>query len=288
MLFFFLAKRIYFAAMSLFVTSLNSGSNGNCYYIGNEEEAILVDAGLSCRETEKRMKRLDLDIKKVKAIFISHEHGDHIKGVAVLSAKYGLPVYITPKTLLHSRLMLKPQYVVSFTRYEIVAVGNLQITAFPKHHDAADAHSFVIEYNQVRIGVFTDIGKVCDQLTFYFKQCHAAFLETNYDEEMLQNGRYPYHLKNRISGGNGHLSNHQAFGLFISERPPQLSHLFLSHLSADNNDPALARSLFQSQGGSTEIIVASRYKETAVYYIDASKGERSKAKTTSSQLSLFQ
>jgi phosphoribosyl 1,2-cyclic phosphodiesterase len=288
MFFFFLMKRIYFAGMSLFITSLNSGSNGNCYYIGNEEEAILVDAGLSCRETEKRMKRLDLDIRKVKAIFISHEHGDHIKGVAVLSTKYGLPVYITPKTLLHSRLMLKPQHVVSFTRHEIISVGNLRITAFPKYHDAADAHSFVIEYNQVRIGVFTDIGKVCDQLTFYFKQCHAAFLEANYDEAMLQNGRYPYHLKNRISGGSGHLSNCQAFELFVSERPPQLSHLFLSHLSADNNDPDLAHALFQSQCGSTEIIVASRYKETAVYYIHAGQEEKQKAKTTVSQLSLFQ
>lgn len=274
--------------MSLFVTSLNSGSNGNCYYIGNEEEAILIDAGLSCRETEKRMQRLDLDIKKVKAIFVSHEHGDHIKGVAVLSTKYGLPVYITSKTLLHSRLMLKPQYVASFIKYEIVRIGNLQITAFPKYHDAADAHSFIVEYNQVRIGVFTDIGKVCDQLTFYFKQCHAAFLETNYDEAMLQNGRYPIHLKNRISGGHGHLSNHQALELFVSERPPQLSHLFLSHLSADNNDPTLAQSLFQSQCGSTKIIVASRYKETAVYYIDNGKGAHQKVKATASQLSLFQ
>ncbi|MFA6059410.1 MAG: MBL fold metallo-hydrolase [Taibaiella sp.] len=272
--------------MSLFITSLNSGSNGNCYYIGNEEEAILVDAGLSCRETEKRMKRLDLDIKKVKAIFVSHEHGDHIRGVAVLSTKYGLPVYITPKTLLHSRLILKPQHVVSFTKYEIINIGDLRITAFPKYHDAADAHSFIIEHNQIRIGVFTDIGKVCDQLTFYFKQCHAAFLEANYDEAMLQNGRYPHHLKSRISGGNGHLSNHQAFGLFVSERPPQLSHLFLSHLSADNNDPDLVHTLFKSQCGSTEIIVASRYKETAVYYIDAGKGKRTK--TAASQLSLFQ
>jgi phosphoribosyl 1,2-cyclic phosphodiesterase len=184
--------------------------------------------------------------------------------------------------------MLKPQLVVSFTKHEIVQIGNLRITAFPKHHDAADAHSFVIEHNQVRIGVFTDIGKVCDQLTFYFKQCHAAFLETNYDEGMLEQGRYPHHLKNRISGGNGHLSNHQAFELFVSERPSQLSHLFLSHLSADNNDPTLARSLFQSQSGSTKIIVASRYKETAVYYIDAGKGEMPKIKTAASQLSLFQ
>ena len=90
--------------MSLYIASINSGSNGNCYYVGNQSEAILVDAGISCRETEKRMKRLGLSMQKVKAIFISHEHSDHINGVAVLSRKYQLPVYITPATLSSSRL----------------------------------------------------------------------------------------------------------------------------------------------------------------------------------------
>ena len=92
--------------MSLFITSLNSGSNGNCYYIGNEHEAVLVDAGISCRETETRMQRLGLSIKKVKAIFISHEHSDHIRGVSVLAKKYRLPVYITPLTHQHGGLFL--------------------------------------------------------------------------------------------------------------------------------------------------------------------------------------
>lgn len=272
--------------MSLFVTALNSGSNGNCYYIGNDREAVLIDAGLSCRETEKRMKRLDLDMGKVKAIFISHEHGDHIRGVEVLSAKHGLPVYITPKTLQHSRLNLKPRYTVPFRGYEPVAVGDLNIIAFPKHHDAADAHSFVVEGNQVRIGVFTDIGRICDQLSFYFGQCHAAFLEANYDEEMLRNGRYPYHLKNRISGGNGHLSNLQAFELFVSGRTEQLSHVFLAHLSADNNDPELVRALFQSKCGNTQVVVASRYQETAVYHIRNGSQPLAK-KEVVEQLSLF-
>jgi phosphoribosyl 1,2-cyclic phosphodiesterase len=90
--------------MSLFITSLNSGSNGNCYYIGNEHEAVLVDVGISCRETEKRMNRLGLSIQKVKAIFISHEHSDHISGVPVLAKKYKIPVYVTPKTLLYLRV----------------------------------------------------------------------------------------------------------------------------------------------------------------------------------------
>src|SRR6201986_5406464 len=123
--------------MSLFIASLNSGSNGNCYYIGNGHEAVLVDAGISCRETERRMKRLGLSMQKVKAIFISHEHSDHISGVTVLSKKYSLPVYITPSTLNNCSLVLDEQRTFSFTAYEAVQAGDLIILAFPKFYDAA-------------------------------------------------------------------------------------------------------------------------------------------------------
>ena len=123
--------------MSLFITSLNSGSNGNCYYIGNEQEAILVDAGISCKETEMRMRRLGLSMQKVKAIFISHEHSDHIRGVTVLAKKYRLPVYITPLTYQHGGLFLDDDLVLPFLAFEPVNVGSLSIIAFPKLHDAA-------------------------------------------------------------------------------------------------------------------------------------------------------
>ncbi len=252
--------------MSLFITSLNSGSNGNCYYIGNDREAILVDAGLTCRETEKRMRRLDLSMEKVKAIFISHEHGDHIKGLAVLADKFSLPVYITAATLRGCE-SLKRQYVESFTAYEPIQLGSLTITAFPKFHDAADPHSFIIRCNSVTVGVFTDIGKSCEHLIRHFKQCDAVFLEANYDEEMLEKGRYPYFLKNRIRGGYGHLSNKQALELFIQHRPQNLTHLLLSHLSKDNNDPVIAKGMFDQHAGNTHVIVASRYEETPVYCI---------------------
>ena len=257
--------------MSLYIASINSGSNGNCYYVGNQSEAILVDAGISCRETEKRMKRLGLSMQKVKAIFISHEHSDHINGVAVLSRKYQLPVYITPATLTNSRLELEHDLVNTFKAYEAVGIGKLWITAFPKFHDAAHAHSFVVRYNDITVGVFTDIGIACDHLKSHFAQCHAAFLEANYDEWMLENGRYPIQLKRRISGGLGHLSNKQALELFLSHRPPYMSHLLLSHLSRDNNKPELVQELFNQHADGTEIIVASRYQESAVYCIDGSK-----------------
>src|SRR5215218_3896539 len=100
--------------MSLFIASLNSGSNGNCYYIGNKDEAILVDAGISCRETERRMKRLELSLKRVKAVFVTHEHTDHIYGIQRLSRKHGIPIYITSNTLQQGRLSLKPGLAFTF------------------------------------------------------------------------------------------------------------------------------------------------------------------------------
>lgn len=257
--------------MSLFITSLNSGSNGNCYYIGNDREAILVDAGISCRETEKRMKRLGLSMESVKAIFVSHEHTDHIKGIPVIAKKYRLPVYITTNTLRNGGLELEAPLVLSFQAYSPVAIGELNITAFPKFHDAIDPHSFVVESKGIRIGVFTDIGVPCEHLIHHFQQCHAAFLESNYDEGMLENGSYPYHLKNRIRGGQGHLSNRQALELFQTHRPPFLSHLLLSHLSHNNNCPDLTRTLFAPHAGETKVVIASRHEETPVYTIDPSQ-----------------
>lgn len=255
--------------MSLYITSLNSGSNGNCYYIGNDEEAIFVDAGISCRETEKRMARLGLSMEKVKAIFVSHEHSDHISGIPVLARKYQLPVYITQRTLKHGGMDLDASQVRSFTAYETVQVGGLSITAFPKFHDAYDPHSFVITSPTVRVGVFTDIGKPCAHVINHFRQCHAAFLEANYDEEMLMKGRYPASLKNRIRGGSGHLSNAQALEIFRGHRPSFMSHLLLAHLSKDNNDPRLVQELFEEHREDTAVVVASRYQETAVYHIQS-------------------
>jgi phosphoribosyl 1,2-cyclic phosphodiesterase len=253
--------------MALFITSLNSGSNGNCYYVGNHNEAVLIDVGISCRETEKRMLRLGLNMNNVKAIFISHEHSDHIRGLPVLAKKYQLPVYITTATMQYGRLLLDEHLVKPFTGYNPIKIGELSITAFPKFHDAAEPHSFVVCCNDIKVGVFTDIGAPCQHLIKHFKQCNAAFLEANYDEQMLAQGGYPYHLKRRISGGKGHLSNKQALELFITHKPLFMSHLLLSHLSKDNNCPILARNMFMQHAGGTEVIVASRYQETPVYAI---------------------
>jgi|SRR3954466_1820753 phosphoribosyl 1,2-cyclic phosphodiesterase len=273
--------------MSLFIASLNSGSSGNCYYIGNDKDAVLIDVGISCREIERRLKRLDLSIAKIRAIFITHEHSDHIRGVEVLSKKYQLPVYITTSTLLYSKLKIETQLISSFKAYEPIAIQALSVIAFPKFHDAADPHSFIIESDGVKIGVLTDIGSNCNHVIDNFKQCHAAFLETNYDERMLEEGNYPYHLKRRIKSGRGHLSNNQALELFLKHRPKFMSHVFLSHLSKNNNCPKLVHELFLKHAENTTILVASRDEESAVYEIKNSNSSALMQKKTDARALLL-
>ncbi len=253
--------------MSLYISSLNSGSNGNCYYVGNQHEAVFIDAGLSCRETERRMFRCGLDFRKIKAIFITHEHSDHTKGVEFISRKYQVPVYISSPTYGNSRLRIDENFLRHFEPYTPVQVGGLSVNAFPKLHDASEPHSFTVTANGVTVGVLTDIGSACDHVTRNFSLCDAAFLEANYDEEMLEKGRYPVYLKNRIRSAYGHLSNHQALELFLSHKPEKMSHLLLSHLSQDNNNPRLVEKLFRTHSGGTHVVIASRHQESPVYHI---------------------
>lgn len=279
--------------MSLFVTSLNSGSNGNCYYVGNNNEAVLVDVGISCREVEARMKRLGLELNKIKAIFISHEHSDHIKGVQMLSKKHQLPVYVTDATRKNGHLKLEKHLSKTFTNSRQITIGSLEVFAFNKYHDAVDPYSFMISCSGINVGVFTDIGRSCSNLIHHFKQCHAAFLESNYDDVMLHSGKYPYYLKQRITGGLGHLSNKEALELFRTHRSSSLTHLFLSHLSKNNNCPRLVQQLFDEHAEGVKMVIASRFEETPVFHISADVNMSSKhlskpaSKSTQLQLSFI-
>lgn len=228
---------------------------------------MLVDAGISCRETERRMARLGLSMSLVKAVFISHEHSDHIKGLRVLSKKYRLPVYITGPTHERSGVFLEQDLIRSFCPGEEIRIGDLTVKAFRKEHDCSDPHSFLVSGGGVTVGVLTDIGQVCQQVIGHFKQCHAAFLEANYDEAMLNEGHYPWHLKQRIRSGKGHLSNTQALELFRQHRPGFMSRLLLSHLSSENNSPQLVQRLFEAHAGQVSVSVASRDWESALYHI---------------------
>ena len=278
--------------MSLQIASLNSGSNANCYYIGNTNEAVLIDAGLSCRETDKRLKRLGLDITLVKAIFISHEHADHIAGLPVLSKKYKLPVYITQNTLRNCNFEIGNDLTFSFIHNQPVSIGELSIMPFIKSHDANDPHSFIVSNNSVQVGVITDIGYACKHVIKHFKLCDAVFLESNYCRQMLENGSYPLHLKRRISSKKGHLSNDQALELFLEHKPDNLQLLILSHLSQNNNHPEIVNKLFTQHAGAVKVVIASRHKETELFTIGSNPLLRPaktirKLKENKAQLSLF-
>ena len=253
--------------MPLYLASINSGSNGNCYYIGNEDDAVLIDAGVSCRDTERRMIRLGLSMRKVRAIFISHEHTDHTRGAEVLSRKHGIPVFITDSTYKRSRMKVEPRLLEHFSDGEPVEFGNLRVHPFLKRHDACDPHSFTVSSDGLVAGVFTDIGTACDRLKSHLSKCHAAFLEANYDDYMLEHGRYPLFLKRRIQSEEGHLSNLQALELFLSHRPAWMKLLVLAHLSAENNHPDLVQELFSRHSNGIRIIVASRFEESEVFCI---------------------
>ena len=253
--------------MALNIASINSGSNGNCYYIGNDHDAVLVDAGISCKETEKRLSRMGLSFDKIRAVFISHEHTDHTRRVDVIARRFQIPVYFSPIAYNKSKIHLDDHLLAYINDGSEIKIGSLLIKAFSKLHDSSDPLSFTVSSENVNVGVYTDIGMVTEPLVQHFSQCNAAFLESNYDEEMLENGRYPVFLKNRIRGDHGHLSNMQALDLFRNHKSPSLSHVLLSHLSQDNNNPELARDLFLKHANGTEIAIASRYQESEVYCI---------------------
>ena len=259
--------------MSLRIASLNSGSNGNCYYIGNAQEAVLIDAGLSYRETIKRMEQLALNPAQLKAVFISHEHTDHISGLEQLSRKLNLPVYITEKTLYNTSVKLRNELINTFSADVFVDIGALRILPFTKHHDAIDPHSFMVSANGVHIGVITDIGHACDDVINCFKQCDAVFLESNYCEEMLEKGNYPEVLKKRIRSRRGHLSNAQALELFLRYKPSHLQLLILSHLSQNNNTPETALSVFKNHAGNVKIVIAGRDAATELFIVEPQKNK---------------
>ncbi len=274
--------------MALQFASIASGSNGNCYYLGNENEAILIDAGISYREIERRMKRMNLDILKIKAVFVSHEHSDHIRGIESLIKKFALPVYLNEKTYNACRFNLDAGSKMFFTNGDEINVGDLLITTFSKRHDAVDGCSFKISLNEYHVAVITDVGIACENVKRVFGECNAIILESNYDEEMLDKGLYPYHLKQRIKSHVGHLSNNQALELFTNYRTEKLSHLILGHLSQNNNSAQLVESIFTPYKNDLIIEVASRYHEGKVHTLSETlKSNQFIVKKGTQQLNLF-
>ncbi len=249
------------------ICAIASGSNGNCYYIGNDKDAILIDAGISCKQVLLRMNSKGLNPQKVKAVFISHEHSDHMRGARVLAKRLSIPVWLTAKTYYAAYKNMQPANPRFFIPGASLEAGEFVVHPFLKNHDAAEPCSFRIEYAGKNVGVFTDIGEPCDNVTSHLGMCDAVFLETNYDEQMLRKGPYPWFLKQRVASSRGHLSNNQALDLLEDHRGEHLKYVLLSHLSAQNNTPELALATLNHKPQSYEVRLTSRYEAGEVVVI---------------------
>jgi phosphoribosyl 1,2-cyclic phosphodiesterase len=250
------------------ICALASGSNGNCYYIGNKEDAILVDAGINCKQILIRMKQKGLNPSNLRGIFITHEHNDHVCGARVLGKKLDIPVYMTKGTYQSLYVTNQPLAVRYILPGQPVMLIPFIIHPILKNHDAKEPTSFRVDYQGINIGVFTDIGSPCSNVTSHLKECHALFLETNYDEKMLWEGSYPYHLKQRVASDVGHLSNIQAVNLLSEHAGPSLKWVLLSHLSGENNTPQIAYDSMKHFEDRFNLVVTSRREPTEVITIE--------------------
>ncbi|SFQ03812.1 Phosphoribosyl 1,2-cyclic phosphodiesterase [Lachnospiraceae bacterium XBB1006] len=227
------------------LTSIASGSSGNCIYIGTDNTHLLVDAGISCKRIVSGLSDLAIKPEEVEGILITHEHSDHIQGLGVLSRKYGIPIYATPGTargiLAYSGLgkfdesLVRPiQCGVDFT------LGDITIDAFPIPHDANEPCAYVASCGEKRVAVATDIGVYDEEIVRHLSGLDALLLEANHDVKMLQVGSYPYYLKQRILGNRGHLSNENSGRLLSRILHDGFKGVLLGHLSKENNYERLA------------------------------------------------
>jgi phosphoribosyl 1,2-cyclic phosphodiesterase len=223
--------------------SLSSGSSGNCYYIGNEFHGILIDAGISATSVRKFLKDMNISMQTIMGVLISHNHTDHIKGLEVLTRKNNLPAFTTQKiweSILSPNRNLSPDCIRKIPLQKKFHLAGFEIEAFPVNHDAPETIGFHICYGEKKITIATDLGHICQTAAPYIKVSNLLVIESNYDEEMLVNGNYPYYLKSRIRSDHGHLGNHQTSGFLASIISDNLSHICLAHLSKNNNTPEKA------------------------------------------------
>ena len=268
------------------ICAIASGSNGNCYYIGNDKTAILVDAGISTKQILNRMKERGLDSSKLRALFITHEHSDHMRGARVMGKRLQIPVYMSAKTYDGAYKNLRPDNPRFFQSEQQIEVDEFTVYPVSKNHDAADPYSFRIGYKDINVGVFTDIGEACNNVKEHLSLCNALFLESNYDDKMLWEGRYPQFLKERVASNVGHLSNDQAFELLNQHTNGELRCVFLSHISKDNNTHEKALKTMQPLIEHFEINIASRFKASEVYQLSANSGPKKQIPNKSQNLKL--
>ena len=244
--------------------SLQSGSNGNCYYVETDNIKLLFDAGITASMAAKRLEEHGRDIKDVDALIISHDHGDHARHAGVYSRKYKMPVYITPRTLevASKRHGIGRMNDIShFRTGDVIRFNGASIETIPSSHDTADGSLFVISSNGKRLGIWTDLGQLSDELYSLVSTLDGIFIESNYDPRMLDNGPYPAFLKKRIKGPEGHLSNIDCAELL--QAGTKLKWACLAHISNNNNSPETALETNRRIAGDTiPLYTANRYLST--------------------------
>jgi phosphoribosyl 1,2-cyclic phosphodiesterase len=226
--------------MQLNFCSLSSGSSGNCYYLGNEFHGILIDAGISAGAIRKFLKGIDVSMQSIMGVLISHNHSDHTKGLEVLARKNKIPVFTSEKIwksiyLPHSKI--SSDCIREIPLQQKYHLAGFDIEAFPVFHDAPETIGFHICAGDKKITIVTDLGHICETAAPYIKAANLLVIESNYDEQMLVTGNYPYHLKARIQSDHGHLGNHQTSAFLAENIGEHHSHICLAHLSKNNNTP---------------------------------------------------
>ena len=229
--------------MKLNFCSLSSGSSGNCYYLGNEFHGILIDAGISASSIRKFLRDMDITLQTIMGILITHNHIDHIRGLEVLTRKNSIPVFTTRKiweSILNPQKNIFRDCIREIPLQQKFHLAGFDIEAFPVCHDAPETIGFHISSGEKKITIATDLGHICQTAGPYIREANLLVIESNYDEQMLLNGRYPHYLKARIQSDHGHLGNHQTSVFLADIINDNLSHICLAHLSKNNNTPEKA------------------------------------------------
>lgn len=225
------------------LASLGSGSRGNGTLVDIAGQIFLVDCGFTLKQTEVRLARLDVKAADISAVLVTHEHSDHLSGVAALAHKYALPVYATHGTL-NSRAAAKGSLVGGvIDANSPINIGTVTVTPVVVPHDAREPVQFVFESEARRVGVISDLGHVTPHVIDHYQSLDLLMMESNYDREMLIRGRYPENVKRRIVGNHGHLSNEQAAGFLDQVQHPDLK-VVVGHVSEENNHPDLLNETF--------------------------------------------
>jgi phosphoribosyl 1,2-cyclic phosphodiesterase len=231
----------------MIIAPLGSGSAGNCHYIESDGTAVLIDAGFGPRETQKRLQAVGKSLESVRAILVTHEHYDHIRGAQKIAQKYSIPIYLTRGTLDASEIDRVETPLMIFDNNSAFRIGELYIHARRIVHDAADPACFVVEGRDgTRVGYASDLGHVDDPVMRHLQGCDALLFESNHDVDMLREGTYPWSLKKRIMSRYGHLSNDDAMRALERMIGPELRKLVLIHLSEKNNHETIVRRMAET------------------------------------------